>query len=86
MRTSIKITAALTALLLTSETPWYPPMAPAQTAPDEPVSEHIKKRALLMGFWLNGDSMVRPPSMGSIDVSEIVHIPDRPAISTIPPR
>lgn len=75
MHQSIKVVSILATLLLT-----------AQTAPPAPLSETIKRRALLIGYWLNGDSMVRPPSMGSIDVSEIVHIPDRPSITTIPPR
>jgi hypothetical protein len=80
------IFAAIACLLLTAQTPvWYPPMAPpAETVPVEPPSEIIKRRALQMGYWLNGDSMVREPSLGSIDVSEIVRIPDLPPESTIP--
>ena len=78
MHQSIKVVSILATLLLTAQT--------APPAPPAPLSETIKRRALLIGYWLNGDSMVRPPSMGSIDVSEIVHIPDRPSITTIPPR
>ena len=85
MRKSI---LAITCLLLTAQTPvWYPPMAPPAETADvaKPPSDTIKRRALQMGYWLNGDSMVRDPSLGSIDISEIVTIPDRPPESTIPP-
>lgn len=80
------ILAITASLFLTAQTPsWHPPMIPAETAPAEPPSETLKRRALQMGYWLNGDSMVRDPSLGSIDVSEIVTIPDRKPESTIPP-
>ena len=44
---------------------WATPAAAAEP------TEEIKKRALLLGYILNGNSMVRPLSAGSIDVSEL---------------
>ena len=44
----------------------------AQTTPPEPPTEAQKKQALIIGYTLNGNSMVRPPHMGSIDVSHLV--------------
>jgi hypothetical protein len=75
------IFAAACLLLLTAQVP-----KPAETAPAEPPSDVIKRRALLMGYWLNKDSMVRALSLGSIDVFQMFLIPDQPPTSTIPPR
>jgi len=40
----------------------------------EGVDEATKSRALRLGYILNGDSMVRHPSLGSIDVQELLEI------------
>jgi hypothetical protein len=82
MRKSI---LAIACLLFTAQTAWHPPMIPAETAPIDPPSEVIKRRALQMGYWLNGDSMVRLPALGSIDVSGLVLIPDQPPETILPP-
>jgi hypothetical protein len=71
-----KAICAAACLLLTAQTP-----SNGTEKINMPVSEELKVRALQMGYWLNGNSMVRPPSLGSIDVSEILLIPD---LSSIP--
>ena len=44
----------------------------AQTViPPEP-DEAVKKQALILGYTLNGNSMVRPLEYGSIDVSQLL--------------
>jgi hypothetical protein len=40
----------------------------------EEVDEATKSRALRLGYILNGDSMVRHPSLGSVDVRELLDI------------
>jgi hypothetical protein len=36
------------------------------------IDDGTKLRALLLGYTLNGNSMVRPPHKGSIDVSHLL--------------
>jgi hypothetical protein len=38
------------------------------------VDEATKKRALMLGYYVNGSSMVREPKDGSIDVRELLVI------------
>jgi len=52
--------------------------------PIEP-DEETKKRALMLGYTLNGNSMVRDPSRGSIDVRELLEL-TKPHITTLPPK
>lgn len=59
-KTTTAIALIYTALLLMAQTP-----APEPT-------EAQKKQALIIGYTLNGNSMVRPPHMGSIDVSHLI--------------
>jgi hypothetical protein len=40
----------------------------------EEIDEATKSRALRLGYILNGDSMVRHPSLGSIDVRELLDL------------
>lgn len=47
--------------------------------------EETKKRALMLGYTLNGDSMVRDPSRGSIDVRDLLEL-TKPHITTLPPK
>ena len=49
--------------------------------PTEP-SEELKREALLLGYQLNGNSMVR---WGSIDLVSIIH-PLKPPASMFPPQ
>ena len=56
---------------------WATPVAAAEP------TEEIKKRALLLGYILNGNSMVRHPSKGSIDVSDLLY-GDKPIIDRAP--
>lgn len=44
--------------------------ASAAEVPDE----ETKTRALKLGYMLNGDSMVRHPSLGSIDVMDLLEL------------
>ena len=58
---------------------------PAETAPVEPPSE---SSSVVPCKWVTGSMATvwcASPHLGSIDVSEIVTIPDRPPESTIPP-
>ena len=59
----LKSICAVACLLLTAQV----------VAPPEP-SEADKKKALLLGYWINGDSMVRAPHLGSIDVSGLLKV------------
>jgi hypothetical protein len=38
--------------------------------------DELKTRALRLGYFLNGESMVRSPTLGSIDVSGLIYVPD----------
>jgi hypothetical protein len=69
-----RITAAiLVQLLLTAQTP----------APSEP-DEATKIRALKLGYALNGNSMVRAPHLGSIDLRTLLLVPDATLIEPPP--
>lgn len=54
----------------------------AQTPVPEP-TEAQKRQALILGYTLNGNSMVRDPSQGSIDVSHLLAGKQKPAPSEI---
>jgi hypothetical protein len=60
----------LAALLLTAQT--------ALPVPDEAT----KNRALRIAYVLNGESMVREPALGSIDVSGLLFVVDSSLIET----
>ena len=48
-------------------------LAASAASATEPPDEATKVRALLLGYTLNGNSMVRPLSYGSIDVSHLLN-------------
>jgi hypothetical protein len=60
-KTMSAIALVYTALLLMAQTP----------VPE--VTEEMKVKALKLGYLLNGDSMVRPLGLGSIDVSGLLY-------------
>lgn len=39
-------------------------------------ADELKIRALRLGYFLNGESMVRAPTLGSIDVSGLIFVPE----------
>lgn len=65
---------AIAAILLTAQ-------VPAAVGPDE----ETKRRAFKLGYALNGESMVRAPQLGSIDVSGLLAVPDASLIQSAPP-
>lgn len=62
------------------------PVAAHAGEPTMPVipDDSIKSRALKLGYVLNGESMVRAPGLGSIDVTGLLYeVP--PQLKLIPP-